>query len=128
VPFEHPYPAVPGEGQLRLDRADRVGEPVARHVQAAANHVPVEQAMHAYAVCRLEHLTPAAPRSQPTVPPVQIGQPGLAGSDLEAADRVEATEPGELVDGVPGKPRHRLRRVGLEDETRGVGARPAWAR
>nr|BFE72716.1 hypothetical protein GCM10020092_060170 [Actinoplanes digitatis] len=56
------------------------------------------------------------------MPAVQLAQAFAGGRHLEAADRVEAAEFGELVDGVAGERGHGPRRVGLEHQARRVRA------
>ena len=61
---------------------------------------------------------------------LQLLEPRRGGGDLQPADLVEAarvrpTPRQELLDGVLGEQGHRLRRVGLEDQPRGVGGRAA---
>ena len=110
-----------GAAGQRDDRPGRLGQAVGGDVQAAEDAVAVDQRVQPHALVRVDHLRLDAPGGGPALPAVQVGEPLGRGGDLQAADLVEApgavdVDARELLDGVAGERRHRLRGVGLEDQ------------
>ncbi len=116
---------------LRLTSAQRLGQTVARDVQAPQDLVRVHQRVQPRALLRVDQPRSLdAPRLRVAVPAVQLS-PALRGRrDLQAADGVEAPGPvqrqvRELAHRVLRQLGHRLAGIGLEDQSRRVRARPA---
>ena len=88
----------------------------------------VDQRMQPNAFLGLEHGALDAPRGGPALPAMQFGEALRGRGNFQTADLVEAPlaveiDAGELLDRVSGELRHRLRRVGLKDQTRCVRCR-----
>ena len=123
--------ALDGAAGHHLRGPDRLGQSVGRHEVAAQHDVPVEQRRDAHALVGVEQpRTLESPRLGVAVAPAQVGEARLRRGHLQAADLPEAPlpverQPAVLRDRVLRELGHRLRRVGLEDETRRVRGRAA---
>ena len=123
--------ALDGAAGHHLRGPDRLGQSVGRDEVAAQHDGPVEQRRETYALVGVEQ--PGAlepPRLGVAVAPAQVGKTSRGRGNLQAADLSEAPlpverQPAVLRDRVLRELGHRLRRVGLEHETRRVRGRAA---
>src|SRR5215207_28700 len=110
----------------RLARAYRLGDAVRGHEEPAVDFVRIEQRDLLGALLRSEQSRLYPPRGREPLLALEVSPPFRGRRNLQTPHRVEAWLPIELQlriapNAVARQARHRLRRVGLEDETRRVG-------
>ncbi len=110
----------------RFRGANRLGDSVGGHVQAAVDARRIELRDAFLDLPRIQQLAPDAPSGGQSELALEVLPALRRRGDLDPADLVEAGaavefQPGEAPDGVFGKPAHRFRRIGLENQSRRVG-------
>ena len=105
-----------------LGRPDRFGDSVRRHVVGAEDHRVVDQIELGSGLGRRQQRGVESPASRPAQLAMEIRPAGGSGRYLETADAIPARlaimlQRGEELDRLAGKLGHRLRAVGLKDET-----------
>ncbi len=109
----------------RLGRLQGLADPVVGDEQAAEDALRIDERQLLGDLGRRQETGLQAEGQSPPVAPVEL-LPALGRRrDLDAADGVEAADAGVERDRSPGEPGHRVGRVDLEHETRGVRRRAA---